>query len=551
MATLTVGSGLQYKTIAQAVAASHDNDVIQVHAGTYRNDFVQLNDSITLESVGGMATILATVPPNNLKGIITVGDGSHAPNVTIDGFVLAGATISAAQGNNAAGVRYQSGNLTLSNDIIRDNQDGLLATPYVANSGSIIVNRSTFAANGAGDGRSHNIYVNQVRQFTFEDSVSTGAIVGHDIKSRALNTTILNSTISDGATGTGSYEIDLPNGGNVLIQGNTIQQGPDSQNPVIISYGEEGAILPGSALKVAGNTILNDLHSHIPTAVRNVTTVAASVSGNRYYGLTPAQLTAGTAVVSNNTSLAVEPVIGSGGGSVVAVGGAVPGPFTVNQNNTFTHTGSAHVSVLVAGAHDTIYAGTDGASLVATGGGTTVITAAGASDTIDMRNSGRVTSAGTDDITTGASAVSVTASGHDTIHAAAGQVNLTGLAGSASSVTGGAGRFEYSGHGGALDYTGGSGSAYIAAGSGGATVTFGSGATNVFAGSGAERLVFVNGKGGTDHIPGFDPKLDTLVFQGFSGSAVKAHTYSGGSTLLRLTDGTSIAFLHTPSIVVA
>ncbi len=541
MATLTVGSGLQYTTIAQAVAASHDDDVIQVQAGTYKNDFVQINDSITLQAVGGMATIEATVPPSNLKGILTVGDGGHAPNVAIDGFVLSGATISAAAGNNGAGIRYQSGNLTLYDDVVQGNQDGLLATPAVANTGTIIVNASTFAANGAGDGYSHNIYVNHIQQFTFEDSVSTGALAGHDIKSRALNTTIVNSTISDGATGTASYEIDLPNGGHALIQGNTIQQGPASRNPVIISYGEEGAVPAGSTLTVVGNTILNDLHSHTPTAVRNASSVVAAVSGNQYYGLTAGQLAAGPAIVSNNTSLTVEPAIGAPGSVVAAI--------TVSQNNGFVHTDSA--SVLVTGTQDTIYTGTGGVSLVATGSGTGVTTAAGAIDTIDMRNSGRVTSAGTDLITTGASAVSVMAIGHDTIHASAGQVQLTAMSGSTSSVTGGAGRFEYTGIGGALDYTGGSGNAYLSGGSGAATITFGSGVTDLFGGTGAERLVFANGQGGgTDIIIGFDPKHDTIAFQGFTGSAVKTHTVSGGSTFLTLTDGTRVEFLHTPGVTV-
>ncbi len=191
MSTLTVGVGMQYATIAKAVAASHNNDVIQVQAGTYTNDFFKIDDSITLESIGGMATIAATTTPLESKGIIIVGEAGLNPNVTIEGFVLTGAKISASAGNNGAGIRYESGNLTLDNDVVRNNQDGILATPYVANTGTIIVNTSTFSANGAGDGQSHNLYINQVARFTFEDSVSVGAIVGHDIKSRASSTTII------------------------------------------------------------------------------------------------------------------------------------------------------------------------------------------------------------------------------------------------------------------------------------------------------------------------------------------------------------------------
>ncbi|MBV8617010.1 MAG: hypothetical protein JOY66_24990, partial [Acetobacteraceae bacterium] len=376
MTTLTVGAGLQFGTIAQAVAASHDGDVILIEAGTYKNDFVQINDSVTLEAVGGMATIQATVPPSNLKGIITVGDGSHAPDVTLEGLVLTGATISAADGNNAAGIRYQSGTLTLDNDIVRGNQDGLLATPEVANQGTIIVNASTFAANGAGDGYSHNLYIGHVAQFTFEDSVSTGAILGHDIKSRALNTAVLDSTISDGPTGTTSYEIDLPNGGNALIQGNTIEQGPKSANPVIISYGEEGGVPADSTLVVTGNAILNDLTAHVPTGIRNTTTLVASVSDNQYYGLTSGQLVSGPAVLTNNTSLAAEPATISQT--------TISQTTTISQDGTVAHTGGAFASVLITGGHDTLIAGAGGVSVIATGTLACVSTLAGVSDTLDL-----------------------------------------------------------------------------------------------------------------------------------------------------------------------
>ncbi len=491
---------------------------------------MQINDSVTLRAIGGMATIQATVPPSNLKGIITVGDGGHAPNVVLDGLVRAGATIAAADGNNGAGIRYQSGNLTLDNDIIRNNQDGLLATPAVANQGTIIVNASTFAANGAGDGYSHNLYIGHVAQFTFEDSVSTAAVVGHDIKSRALNTTILDSTISDGPTATTSYEIDLPNGGNALIQGNTIEQGPQSQNPVIISYGEEGGVPAGSTLVVTGNTILNDLHTHTPTGIRNATTVSASVSGNQYFGLTQSQLVSGPAVVTNNTSLTAEP------------GLVTPSVMAISQSGTVAHTGSAHVSVLITGSQDTLAGGSGGVSLIATGGSFNVTTQAGASDTLDLRNAGTVLSAGHDTITT-AGSVSVVASGQDTIHAGAGSTDLTGRAGGASTVLGGSGHFAYHGQGGALDFTGGAGTTVITAGTGNATIRFGTGATTLMLGTGKANLVFTRGHGGSDTIVGFDPKLDTITYQGFTGSAVQSQSTSAGTNWVTLTDGTKIAFL--------
>ncbi len=401
MSILTVGTGQQFKTIAAAVAASQDGDTIDVQAGIYKNDFFQVNDSITLQAIGGMVTIAATVAPSNLKGIITVGDGSHAPDVTVSGFELAGAAIPAADGNNGAGIRYQAGNLTLNDDDLQNNQDGLLATPAVAGTGTITVNQSEFIDNGAGDGQTHNIYVGKIDQFTFDDSYSTAAIVGHDIKSRALNTIIENSRITDGPSGTASYEIDLPNGGNAVIQGNTIEQGPLTKNPVIISYGEEGSITPGSSLTVSGNTILNDLHtSPSVVAVRNSTAVLATISDNQVFGLTGAQLTSGPATVSDTTWLAAEPALNVTPPWELPPSDGDPGTIYLAAYSHSVVGGTGSLTVYASGNYDTVIGGAGGMAVYATGGEDLVETQAGTANTISLSNTGTVVSAGTDAIRT-------------------------------------------------------------------------------------------------------------------------------------------------------
>ena len=68
-------------------------------------------------------------------------------NVTINGFDISGRQVT--DGNGAA-VRYEGGSLTLNNDYFHNNQDGLLGAPDLA--GTITINNSEFAFNGAGDG---------------------------------------------------------------------------------------------------------------------------------------------------------------------------------------------------------------------------------------------------------------------------------------------------------------------------------------------------------------------------------------------------------------
>src|SRR5882762_2834615 len=296
--TLTVGPGQQFSTIADAINASQNGDTIQVQAGTYTNDYATINTDITLQGIGGQVSMVSTgLIPNGKAILITNG------NDTINNFSFSGAQV--ADGNGA-GIRYQAGNLILNNDYFHDNQEGLLGASDL--SGSITINNSEFSHNGDGSGQTHNLYVGEVGNLTINNSYFHDAIVGHEIKSRADNTTITNSRIQD-ENGSASYSIDLPNGGNALIQNNVIEQGPLTQNSIIITSGEEGNVYSNSSLKVDFNTILNDLASSSALAVKNVTGTTAEISGNEFYGLNASQIAAGPNSQSNNTFLATEPVL--------------------------------------------------------------------------------------------------------------------------------------------------------------------------------------------------------------------------------------------------
>ena len=96
-----------------------------------------------------------------------------------------------------------------------------------------------------------------IANFTITNSYIHDTSVGHELKSRAANNTITNDRIFDNAS-TASYSIDLPNGGNATISGDVIEQGPNSQNPAIIAYGEEGHSNPGATVAMTDDTIVND-----------------------------------------------------------------------------------------------------------------------------------------------------------------------------------------------------------------------------------------------------------------------------------------------------
>jgi hypothetical protein len=305
-ATLTVGPGQQYATVAAAVAASADGDELLVQAGKYTNDYAEITTKITLTAVGGRVEMVSNGPIPNEKGILLTDT-----DVTITGFSFSGASIPASEGQNGAGIRYQGGNLVLNKCWFHDNQEGLLGNPDP--NGTITITQSEFSANGdktgPGAGYTHNIYIGAIASADIESSYFHDAHIGHEIKSRAAQTTINDTRVVDGPTGTASYSIDLPNGGQALISNSQIEQGPNSQNAAMISFGEEGNLAPGTALAVQSTLLENDLTAHPPVGVVNDTPVTAVLDGDQTYGLTDAQLVGGPASIDGITPLATEPAI--------------------------------------------------------------------------------------------------------------------------------------------------------------------------------------------------------------------------------------------------
>ncbi len=348
MATLTVGPGQHFATIAAAVAASRDGDVLLVQAGTYENDFATINTKITIQGVGGMAKLVATVQPPNRKGILVTNT-----DVTLENLELAGATV---PDGNGAGVRYQGGHLVMNNCYVHHNQDGILANPVAG--GTITIRNSEFAHNGAGDGYTHNIYVGRIASLTIENSYIHDALVGHQVKSRAEATTITGSRIYDGATGTGSYSIDLPDGGKAVLRDNVIQQGPASQNPAIVHFGGESAGYPGSSLEIANTTVVNGLASGSARLLLNHSTFTASIHDVETFGLTSGQIVSGPATVTAITQLGTAPVLDTS-----APWAATPGLVLTGTTGADTLIGGAGNDTIIGGAGWDVLSGGDGADL--------------------------------------------------------------------------------------------------------------------------------------------------------------------------------------------
>jgi Ca2+-binding RTX toxin-like protein len=353
MATLTVGYGQQYGTIKAAVAASKDGDVLQVQAGTYVNDFAEINTKITLQGMGGMVKLVGIGWIPNEKAILITNT-----DVTIDHFEFSEAVVSS---QNGAGIRYQGGNLTITNSYFHDNQNGILSA--ASPTGTITIRNSEFSLNGNGEGNTHNLYIGDIAKLTVDNSYFHDAIVGHELKSRAEETIITNSRLFDN-TSNASYNIDLPNGGTAVVTGNVIQQGVNSQNSNMITFGVEGSVHANSSLTLTNNTIINDVTNG--NIVLNSGDGSVSMTGTQLWGAPLTQLSTGARVsVGGTTTLAQRPTLDiSHPWSADTAPAALPGGGTYGTAGDDTILGGAGADNIYGGEGRNYLRGGEGADKV-------------------------------------------------------------------------------------------------------------------------------------------------------------------------------------------
>ena len=290
---LTVGPTGTYAKPCAAIAAARPGDTIQIDAagnGTYDGDVCSWStNDLTITGVNGRARIDAAGRSSGGKAIWVIAGN----NTTIRNVELSGATV---PDRNGAGIRQEGAGLTVSGSYFHDNENGILSG---ANANSdISIDATEFARNGYGDGYSHNIYIGAVRTFSLTFSWSHDADVGHLVKSRAATNNILHNRLTQQA-GTGSYELDLPNGGLSRVVGNVIQQGPNSSNSGMIAYGMEGVTASTARLQLVNNTIVNDKGSGTAVLVGSQVTIPVLAQNNLSTGSATFVNQTGASLISN------------------------------------------------------------------------------------------------------------------------------------------------------------------------------------------------------------------------------------------------------------
>ncbi len=245
--TLQVGPKKEFSTIAAAAAIAVSGDTVEIEAGDYIADVATWRlDHLTLRGVGGPVKLIAGGKSAEGKAIWVIS----GKDVLVENIHFSGAKVA---DRNGAGIRFEHGQLTVRNCVFLNNENGILTSNN--HEAELVIENSEFGYGGG----SHNLYVGKIKKLSVTGSYFHHASVKHLLKSRAAESYIYYNRLTDETGGTASYELDLPNGGLAYVVGNIIQQSSTTQNPTIISYGEEGYIWTRNELYLSYNTIVDDL----------------------------------------------------------------------------------------------------------------------------------------------------------------------------------------------------------------------------------------------------------------------------------------------------
>jgi hypothetical protein len=255
--TIEVGPDRPIRSPAQAARLARDGDVVKFDAARYPGGTAvwRAND-LVLSAVGGRAHMQAAGESAQGKAIWVI----QGDNTTVEGIEFSGCRV---PGHNGAGIRLEASGLTVRDARFHHNEMGILTGNDWPDS-EILIERSEFAHNTTDYQRfkrlGHNIYVGaNTRRFTLRYSYVHGARVGHNVKSRARANLILYNRIGDETDGAASYLVDLPDGGDAFVIGNSLHQGRRSSNQSAIAYAAEanGREKDGQVYFV-NNTVVSD-----------------------------------------------------------------------------------------------------------------------------------------------------------------------------------------------------------------------------------------------------------------------------------------------------
>jgi hypothetical protein len=281
--TLLVGADREFASPSEAAKVATDGDTVAIDSGEYFDCAVWRANGLIVE--GSAAEVIITDKTCDGKALFVIAGN----DITIRNVTFARARV---PDGNGAGIRAEGVNLRIEHSRFLNNESGVLVNP--SSSSIVTIRDSEFIGNGrCAAGRcAHALAVGVIALLHVENSKLTGTKAGHHIVSRAVRSELIGNEIADGADGTSSYLVDIPNGGSLAMTSNVLEKGPKSSNPATaIMLGDESPLAPNSTFDIFGNRFSNDTGG-ATILVRNWTGAEVKAEGN--------VLGTGTTVVSSD-----------------------------------------------------------------------------------------------------------------------------------------------------------------------------------------------------------------------------------------------------------
>lgn len=221
---------------------------IVIAPGTYRECAVQQAGRIAFRAARPGSVIFDGATCEDKAALVLRGEGS-----TVDGIIFRNMRV---PDGNGAGIRIEIGDLTVTNSMFLDSQEGILgATDQPTR---IRIDRSTFAGLGQCDETpdcAHSIYLANTGTVTITHSRFERGRGGHYVKLRSPRVDIADNSFDDTAGRNTNYMIDLPEGATGRITGNVFVQGRAKENwSGLIVVAAEQRKFRSAGLVVEGNT---------------------------------------------------------------------------------------------------------------------------------------------------------------------------------------------------------------------------------------------------------------------------------------------------------
>lgn len=241
-------NGHGYVNLANAVTAIGDGEgTIIIAPGVYRQCAVQTAGRVTYRAAEPGTAIFEHEVCEDKAALVLRGRGS-----AVDGLVFRGYCVG---DGNGAGIRSETGDLTVTNSMFLDSQQGIGGGEPGRQ--RIVINHSTFAGLGQCDEAencSHAIYLKTPGSVAITNSRFERGTGGHYVKLRVPNVTITDNSFDDSAGSKTNYMIDLPEGATGLIARNTFVQGAHKENgSTMIAVAAEKKTYSSAGLRIEDN----------------------------------------------------------------------------------------------------------------------------------------------------------------------------------------------------------------------------------------------------------------------------------------------------------